>query len=102
MSNFMESLKVLLLATLLTMVFVACSGDDEIESFTLTVTNGTGSGVYKVGQTVTITAVTAQEGKEFDRWAGDVNFLADVGNGTTTLAMPAKDASIPQRTVMLI
>ena len=38
-------------------------------TYSLVVNNGLGSGNYKKGDTVTITAESAPEGKEFDRWS---------------------------------
>lgn len=62
----------------------------------VTVTNGTGTGLYAEGETVTITAGEAPEGEHFAGWTvekGDVA-LADSNNSTTTFVMPAEDAEV--------
>ena len=56
-------------------------------AFPLTVNNGSGSGNYAAGATVSITANAAPQGLVFDQWTG-----ANVANPlspTTTLTMPA-------------
>lgn len=72
--------------------------------YTVTVTNGTGSGEYEEGVTVTCEA-TIPESKEFDVWEVTGITGAVLGNSTLTFAMPAnevtctakfKDAEQPQ------
>ena len=61
-----------------------------LESRFVSVSGGLGAGVFYVGETVTITANTAPEGKEFDKWvvvSGGVT-LADENSETTTFVMP--------------
>ncbi|MBN2584104.1 MAG: caspase family protein [Planctomycetes bacterium] len=53
--------------------------------YTLTVTNGTGSGTYIEGQVVNIDS-TLGAGL-FDHWAGDVSTVADVYNPSTTVTV---------------
>ena len=61
--------------------------------FTVTVTNGTGSGSYADGATVTITA-NNRSGYTFTGWSGaDVTF-ADASQKTTTFTMPAKAVTV--------
>lgn len=53
--------------------------------------NGNGGGEFEAGQTVTITAGEAPEGKEFDKWvvvSGSIT-LADESNKETTFVMPS-------------
>jgi glucuronoarabinoxylan endo-1,4-beta-xylanase len=90
----MKKLTILLCTAFLTMWLASCNGDDEIKSFTLTITNGTGSGVYPVGQSVTITAIAAEEGKEFDQWAGDPDVVINKLSPTTSLTMPAQNVAL--------
>lgn len=61
--------------------------------FTATVTNGTGSGSYAEGATVTITA-NDRGGYTFTGWSGtDVTF-ADATTKTTTFTMPANSVTV--------
>ena len=64
--------------------------------YTLTVTGGSGSGVYKAGDFVTIQADTPPNGKVFDRWTWNLTDAPPftIGNQsvtTTTFVMPASD-----------
>jgi len=70
-------------------------GYEEGTGYTLTVNNGTGSGEFAVGATITITADDPAAGKVFDKWTtGDgVNF-ADATASTTTFVMPAKNVTV--------
>ena len=63
------------------------------ETFTLNITNGTGSGSFEEGQIVPIQAHTAPDGFAFDRWHGDVEFLR-ANTDQTTLVMPSKNISL--------
>jgi hypothetical protein len=56
----------------------------------LTVTNGTGSGKYVVGSSVTISANTPAAGYIFDHWSGDVTNIADSTAAQTTVTIPAE------------
>ena len=62
------------------------------QKYKVTVENGSADGdEFKMGQVVTITANTAPEGKEFDKWvvvSGGVT-LYDVNNAKTTFVMPS-------------
>ena len=65
-------------------------------SYVVSIGDGIGGGNYYVGKTVTITASTAPEGMEFDKWvivSGSVT-LADANNATTTFVMPSGDVEI--------
>ena len=64
--------------------------------YTATITDGTGSGDYEAGATVTIVANQAPEGKRFKNWtveSGSVE-LADRTSATTTFTMPAETVGI--------
>ncbi len=64
--------------------------------YTATITDGTGSGDYEAGATVTIVANQAPEGKRFKNWtveSGSVE-LADHTSATTTFTMPAETVGI--------
>jgi glucan-binding YG repeat protein len=59
----------------------------EPETYAVTVTNGTGSGNYAEGATVSISANAAPSGKTFDTWTGDVTF-ANANSASTSFVMP--------------
>ena len=76
------------------------SGSDTIiipvPKYTVSVTNGTGSGEYTQGETVTITANAAPSGKQFKNWtveSGTIT-LTNSKNATTTFTMPAEAVSL--------
>jgi len=68
--------------------------DVPVDTFTLTVTNGAGSGAYQQGRVVSIAANAPDEGMEFDRWTGDVGTVVASDSPNTTLTMPAVDATV--------
>lgn len=70
------------------------SDDPPVETYTLTVENGSGDGDYAEGSTVEITANDPARGKRFAEWTGDVANVADVNSSSTTITMPASNASI--------
>jgi hypothetical protein len=69
-------------------------GEFTVKTYTLTVTNGSGSGEYEEGEVVNIAANTAPVGQKFAAWTGDVANVADVNSPTTTITMPAGVATI--------
>ena len=61
-----------------------------VKNYVVSIGDGLGGGNYYVGQTVTITAGEAPEGKEFDKWvvvSGEVT-LANANSESTTFVMP--------------
>lgn len=60
--------------------------------YDLTVTNGTGSGVYEKGTVVNIVAANPPEGYKFDCWTGDTSNITDIHNSSTTITMTANAA----------
>lgn len=72
---------------------ITVTQDAEIEavyavnSYTLTVTNGAGSGTYEYGAVVPIRANTAPAGMIFVRWEGDTENIADVNYISTTITI---------------
>jgi uncharacterized protein (DUF2141 family) len=66
-----------------------------IQTYAVTVINGSGSGDYEAGATVSITAEAAPTGKTFDRWtsADGVSF-ANENSAVTTFVMPAKAVTV--------
>ncbi len=61
------------------------------QSYTLTVTDGSGSGRYAVGTEVAIVAEAAPEGTTFAHWSGDTDYVSDVNSAATTVVMPGQD-----------
>ena len=70
--------------------------DIPVAKYTLTITNGTGSGDYAESSTVTITANAPATGKVFDKWvlkSGSAD-IADENSETTTVTTKAAAATI--------
>lgn len=65
-------------------------------TYAVTVVNGSGSGSYAVGSTVTITANTPAEGMVFQKWTTESNgvTLASVSLPATTFVMPANNVTV--------
>ncbi len=59
--------------------------------YALKVNNGSGSGNYDKGVTITIKADAAPSGKVFDKWTATGITLAKPGNAQITITMPAND-----------
>jgi len=62
--------------------------------YTLTVNSGSGDGDYGSSQVIDISADSAPSGYEFDDWIGDTSGIANVSSSSTTLTMPASNATI--------
>jgi uncharacterized repeat protein (TIGR02543 family) len=69
------------------------------ESCVLTVNSGSGSGVYSEEDVVPITADTAPVDREFQKWIGDTECLADYRAASTTATMPAADVTVTAKYV---
>jgi len=71
---------------------------DTTSTYDLTVVSGSGGGAYTPGAAVGITAEAAPtstlERYAFDAWTGDTGGVADVNASSTTLTMPAADATV--------
>src|SRR5882757_2469563 len=73
----------LLFISLVTLCFISCkkSGDTTpapvitVDSFTVTVNNGYGTGKYKIGDTVHIWSKELTSTQVFDTWTGDITAL---------------------------
>ena len=68
-------------------------GQDE-SVYTLTVSNGSGSGKYTTGTEVTVKAASAPPGQIFNGWTGDVSYLSKTTSSQSVLTMPAASVSI--------
>lgn len=81
--------KLILLLSILCLQFSANS-----QIFSLTVSNGYGSGNYSVGDTVDIWSSAIPITSSFDKWTGDIAPLESVDEWHTTLVMPAQNISV--------
>jgi len=68
--------------------------DGLVRVYALTVSDGSGSGNYTAGTTVTITANAAPSGKVFDKWTATAGTLTNANGATTTFTMPAGTATV--------
>lgn len=70
--------------------------DDDDDIYTVTVINGAGSGTYKKGATVSITANAPATGRSFDRWQTDsLNVsIANVRQMSTSFTMPGNNVVV--------
>lgn len=64
------------------------------ESFSLSVTNGTGSGEYPAGTVITISATPAEDGFMFNGWTGYTESIANINLPTTSLCTTDRDIRI--------
>ena len=62
-------------------------------SFTIQVANGTGSGTYYEGDSVTIVAADRLPQYGFTHWSGDVSCISDANSMTNSFTMPAQNLS---------
>ena len=67
-------------------------GGSTPTTYALSVMNGSGSGAYAAGKSVTITANAPPPGQSFQGWAGAS--VQNPGAATTTLTMPASNATV--------
>jgi uncharacterized protein Usg len=65
-----------------------------VDVYTLTVNSGSGGGSYTNGQRVAISADAPAAGKAFERWTGDVQYVASVTSAATTVTMPAANITL--------
>lgn len=63
-------------------------------TYTLTVENGSGDGDFIEGAVKTISADAAPSGKEFDKWIGDVDGVADVNSAITTITIGTANVTV--------
>lgn len=64
------------------------------DSATVTVTNGYGSGTYKIGDTVHVWSNPAADNYVFDQWTGYASLLQNSGEWHNMFVMPAQNVSI--------
>ena len=64
-------------------------------TYTVTVVNGTGGGVFSPGVSIPIVASTAPAGMVFDKWTtSDGVIFVDANAGSTSFTMPGKDVKV--------
>lgn len=70
--------------------------DDDDDIHRVTVVNGMGSGRYKKGRTVTITANSAPTGQTFSQWVTESENVAfaNAQNASTTFTMPKNSVTV--------
>lgn len=66
----------------------------KVAYYTLTISNGSGSGEYTNQQQVAIAADAPAVGYAFDRWTGDTQCVANVSSSSTTVTMPAQEVAL--------
>ncbi len=66
----------------------------SVQEYTLSVASGTGSGDYTAGEQVNIAAQPAAEGKIFQEWTGDVDYIKKINHPNTELLMPEEDIEV--------
>jgi len=62
--------------------------------YTLTVISGSGDGSYAQGERVNISADTPAPGAQFKEWTGDMQFLDDSEQSSTTVTMPRQNVTV--------
>lgn len=81
--------------------FIACNKSSGtltpvapvIDSFTVSVDNGYGSGKYKIGDTVDIFSTAYGDNQQFNKWSGDVSVLNAFEEWHTWFIMPNRNVS---------
>ena len=69
--------------------------DSTPNTYTVKVVNGSGSGIYKKGDTVTITAIKPTDSYTFNKWeTSDGVTLADASKPTTTFTITDKNVTV--------
>lgn len=67
----------------------------------VTVNGGTGSGEYRKGEEVTVTAGTAPQGYQFESWSAEGVELTDASAETITFTMPENPVTITAETELI-
>jgi hypothetical protein len=91
-----------LLFAITILCFIACNKSSTdtlppivpaVDSFTVSVNNGYGTGKYKIGDTVDIFSVAYGDNQLFDKWSGDVSVLNAFEEWHTWFVMPNRNVS---------
>ena len=70
------------------------TGGMNTDSATVTIINGYGSGLYKVGDTVDIWSNAIAPDSVFNEWTGDNNFLFNAGEWHSSFIMPRTNITL--------
>ena len=81
-------------ALLILTTVLFCSVRIYSQTYSVTVTNGYGSGVYHVGDTVNVWSAAYDTTQTYGYWSGDSSFLAGAHEWHTTLIMPAQNVNL--------
>jgi hypothetical protein len=91
-----------LLPALVVISFLSCNKSSTaplvpilplVDSFTVSVYNGYGTGKYKIGDTVDIFSVAYGDNQIFDKWNGDISILNAFEEWHTWFIMPNRNVS---------
>ena len=74
--------------------FVVTVGEDGVVTHNVAVTDGTGSGVYAVGDSVTVKANEPAKGKTFDKWTATGITLTDEQTKSTEITFTMPDGNV--------
>jgi len=96
MKNLLKQIGFIALAVIVFSMAACDDGSTNPTTYAVTVTNGTGSGNYSQGVTVTITANTPPAGQQFANWtttSAGVTF-ANADSASTTFTMPGNTVTV--------
>ncbi len=82
------------LAYLILLLICASACVEEQLEHKLTVLSGEGSGIYRLGETISIAAAPAPEGQSFFRWSGDTMHVQLTKAENSTVLMPLQDLTV--------
>ena len=90
-----------LLSAITILSFIACNKSSTgtltpivtVDSFTVSVNNGYGTGKYKIGDTVDIFSIAYGDNQQFDKWSGDVSLLNAFEEWHSWFIMPNRNVS---------
>ena len=90
-----------LLIVICILSFISCNKNSSdsitpittVDSFTVALNNGYGSGKYKTGDTVHIFSVAYTDNQLFDKWSGDISLLNAFEEWHTWFIMPNRNVS---------
>ena len=91
-----------LLSVIVILSFIACNKSSTdtltpivpvVDSFTVSISNGYGTGKYKIGDTVDIFSIAYGDNQQFDKWSGDVSLLQAFEEWHTWFIMPNRNVS---------
>lgn len=71
-------------------IFASACDEEQLEH-KLTVIDGEGSGIYRLGETIDIAAAPAPDGQSFFQWTGDTLHVQLTKAANSTVIMPLKD-----------